>query len=130
MADKVEDPQEITLRTYRENMEWLYEGIGNLIDNGTPEVDDDTPLDELPLMMNDDSPFQNLLIKQRLKGESVYDVDTDTVDELLQKHMDEGGESFHEEFTQGKLVLCSELLQALGYNLEAARAARWGYWET
>lgn len=121
--------KELAFKYLKENMEWLFEGIGNNLDYEPPEVDNDMPLEDVPLHIDgEDRPFNAMLAKCRLAGESVYEVDMHEVEQLLLKKGSEGAELLDESYTQGKLVVAGELLEALGYSHEGALAKAWGYW--
>lgn len=117
------------MKHYHENMIVFFEDLSLYIDGEQSDIDDDTPLKDLPLAINDDDrPFNVMLAKARLKGESIYDIDFKPIEDILIKKSDEGSEFFNREYTQGKLVMIGEVLESLGKSLEGAVAKRWGYW--
>lgn len=123
------DLKESVLKMCREDLAWLYENIGNTLDYEVSEVNDDTPLEELPLLADDeDKPFQSILVKQRLEGKSVYDPNIqDALDEIYIRRNDQDDVKT-DEYTQGKLEALSRVLRLLGCTEEADIALAWGTW--
>jgi hypothetical protein len=107
-------------------LEGLMEDISNYIVNDWEIVNNETPVEELPLLINHDSPVTALLAKQRMAGKSVYDTNLQAeLTSLMVDQLHESGDLCDLGFLQGELYQIACLYQDLG---EETLAAQWKSW--
>jgi hypothetical protein len=107
-------------------LEGLMEDISTYIVNDWEIVNDETPIEKLPLLINHDSPVTALLAKQRMAGKSVYDTDLQAeLTSLMVDQLQASGDICDMGFLQGELYQISCLYQELG---EYTLAIQWKSW--
>ena len=106
--------------------EGLVEGMSRHIGDGGDwePVDDDTPLEELPLLINHEAEVVKILAKHRLEGHSVYgpEVQQELYD-LLQN--DINSNKYDMEFKLGRFYIIAKLYEDIG---EKELADQWKSW--
>jgi hypothetical protein len=120
----------VLLAWLKEQLEDAFEGfledMSNYCSQDWEIVNDDTPMEDVALLINHDSEVVRILAKNRLAGNSVTSVEVhNELFDLLQRMNEEVGERHDMDFKKGRFYTCAELYKALGEN---DLAKKWKMW--
>jgi hypothetical protein len=93
-------------------------------------VDDDTPQEALPLLINHGSPVVQILAKHRLAGHSIYDNEVyEELWDLLGKAAEEPGDPFNMDYKQGRFYQIAQMYEMLKEDTLKNRWKKWAFFD-
>ena len=131
------DTNTTAARTARElflnTVEGIYEDVSNVIDYGTPNgewepVNDSTPQEKLPILINRKCRITAMLAKLRLEGVSITSKKAaEELYQLMKNNLQQNEERANIQYSQGICYATGKIIEAISSKEEAHLMFTWAW---